>query len=183
MCFPSGDQAGSKSPAGSSVRRVALPVARSISQISLALRHRPRRQLGNRQLLAVRAQIEIAQTIPGRQRFPQVVRCGPATSAAVPFSSAAGTRVGRSQETENTWNGADVGPDLHSKGHGVAFQLESLLVEGLRHQVPATHEEQMSCGVSALAIRTFQSQPCLRVVSDPTRSSFVVSATERYRKC
>src|SRR6478672_907427 len=35
MCLPPGDHAGSKSPEWSSVRGVALPVASSISQISL----------------------------------------------------------------------------------------------------------------------------------------------------
>jgi len=39
--------------------------------------------------------------------------------------------------------------DLHSKARGIAFQLARLAIEGLRHQVPTAHEEQMSCGVGA----------------------------------
>ena len=104
-------------------------------------------RLGKGQLLTVRAQIEIAA------RKSWVANGSHRSSAAVQPGQLR-FRFRRRQEHESAVRGdrepaipRHVTSDLCSKGHGIAFQPERFLIEGLRHQVPATREEQVSRGV------------------------------------
>ena len=128
MCFPSGDQVASKLPAGSSVRRVALPVFRSISQISACA---PATGRG--------ARLETATCLPSGLKS-EIGKHSRISNDSHRSSGAVQPRqlrfgFGRLQEHERAVRGDresgvddQVASDLDAKAHGIAFQLTSLAI-------------------------------------------------------
>ena len=81
---------------------------------------------------------------PGQLRF----RCRRRRNTSRPFA-----------ETENPGT-RHVASDLHSKGHGIAFQLKSLLLKGCAIRFPPRMKNNV-LRRRRLVVRTFQSQPWL----------------------